>query len=87
MRVGQTLDSDLTFPKPRSQRPTFLLRRQYYRQIHKDGIRQLFESLTGLEHIIYEPLEELGLTGQAGRNKPNHIPVPQEDTYMPSQVF
>lgn len=34
---------------------SFLFRRQYYRYIHPDGLSQLFESLVGLEHIVYEP--------------------------------
>lgn len=37
----------------------FVMRRQFYRQINTDGLRLLWESLTGLETIIYEPLAEL----------------------------
>ncbi|KAH8819763.1 hypothetical protein F5884DRAFT_849067 [Xylogone sp. PMI_703] len=38
---------------------SFHFRRQYYRYIHPDGLIQLFESLIGLQHIIYEPPKAL----------------------------
>ncbi|KAI1468073.1 uncharacterized protein F4812DRAFT_389527 [Daldinia caldariorum] len=47
----------------------FLLRRQYYSHISPDRIAQIFERLTGLQQIIYEPPERVDDTTDLWQGK------------------
>ncbi|KAK6951077.1 hypothetical protein Daesc_007606 [Daldinia eschscholtzii] len=47
----------------------FLLRRQYYCHMSPDRIAQIFERLTGLEQIIYEPPERIDGTTNPRQGK------------------